>query len=325
MIKIPISNKIKKRKIYANSRSFKTPSSLHKEMKDKKSHSSIFNYSGLNNILLKYNSNAGDNKSTKAEVSQLVEDNNNKIENYSYQNYRRVKTKREKENTIDGLYLTKLKEMNSNMDLLLTGMKSNLEGSSINSDIKVINADKFINQINKQKLNSLSINSNDNFDKTYENLKYNFSNMKICNFNFEIINKKNYIINIDKLKDEFKDKINFIFEQKETNIKEIYIDKIINLLYDYKNKFDEIKITNREKLLNYFNNNEDLDKEMEKYLEIYKIEENNKVIHKDIEFLIDKLTYSFYKGELLLNKYYSKLKEMDINVGKNIKSINDHK
>ena len=34
--------------------------------------------------------------------------------------------------------LTKLKEMNSDMDLLLTGIKSNLEGSSLNLLIQKI-------------------------------------------------------------------------------------------------------------------------------------------------------------------------------------------
>ena len=45
------------------------------------------------------------------------------------------------------------------------------------------------------------------------------------------------------------------------------------------------------------------------------------MIHNEIDFLTEKLTYSFYKGELLLNRYYNKLKEMDINVGKSIQEI----
>ena len=48
--------------------------------------------------------------------------------------------------------------MNSDMDLILTGIKTNLEGSTINSDKKAINADKFINQINN-KYNNTTFNN----------------------------------------------------------------------------------------------------------------------------------------------------------------------
>ena len=77
-------------------------------------------------------------------------------------------------------------------------------------------------------------------------------------------------------------------------------------------------------LSKYFINEKEINKEFEKFLEINKINEENKMINNEIDFLTEKLTHSFYKGELLLNRYYNKLKEMDINVEKNIKDIIDN-
>ena len=142
--------------------------------------------------------------------------------------------------------------------------------------------------------------------------------MKICSFNFEIINKKKHYININELKE--KQKYYYIFDNP-LNEGKIEIESIIDMIYDYKSKIDDIKLSNKSMLSKYFIKENELNKELEKFLEINKINEDNKMIHNEINFLTEKLTYSFYKGELLLNRYYNKLKEMDINVGKSIKEI----
>lgn len=310
MIKIPIINTINTRKKYANKRSTikKVPSK--KETNNKKSHSFIFNYSGLNNALLKYNSNK-DNKNTAEEKSYLTEEQN-KVQ------------KKSMEYSDKNSSLTKLKEMNCDMDLILTGIKTNLEGSTVNTDKKIINADRFINQINNKnnKSNNLVFNNkrNEPSNKSYENLKYSFSYMKICNFNFEIINKKKHFININEIKE--KNKIEFIFDNKRED-NQIDVDNMIDLLYDYKNKVEEMKLSNKSLITKHFINDSGINKEIEKYLEINKINENNRIIKNEIDFLTEKLTYSFYKSELLLNKYYNKLKEFDINVEKDIKEISN--
>ena len=281
-----------------------------KKLNNRKSHSFIYNYSGLNNILFQYNSNKGDNKNTADEDSYITEDKN-KVQKKSIEYVERNSS------------LTKLKEMNSDMDLILTGIKTNLEGSTINSDKKAINADKFINQINN-KYNNPTFNNKikkDAITKTYEYLKYSFSYMKISSFNFEIINKKKHYINIDKLKE--KSKYDYIFDN-HLNQGKIDIENIINMIYNYKNKIDDIKLSNKSMLSKYFINEKEINKEFEKFLEINKINEENKMINNEIDFLTEKLTYSFYKGELLLNRYYNKLKEMDINVEKSIKDIIDN-
>ena len=311
MIKIPFLNKFGKRKKYSNQRASKKNYIPKKETNNRKSHSFIYNYSGLNNILFQYSSNKGDNKNIADEDSYITEDKN-KVQKKSVEYIERNSS------------LTKLKEMNSDMDLILTGIKTNLEGSTINSDKNAINVDKFINQINNKYNNNPTFNNKikkDAITKTYEYLKYSFSYMKISSFNFEIINKKKHYINIDKLKE--KSKYDYIFDN-HLNQSKIDIESIINMIYNYKNKIDDIKLSNKSMLSKYFINEKEINKEFEKFLEINKINEENKMINNEIDFLTEKLTYSFYKGELLLNRYYNKLKEMDINVKKSIKDIIDN-
>ena len=313
MIKIPILNNLEKRKIYSNKGASKKVYVPKKEINNKKEHSFIFNYSGLNNILLKDNSNRMDNKNPSEEDSYLIEEQRKtKAKSLRYTN--------------KNSSLTKLKEMNSDMDLLLTGIKTNLEGSTVNSEKKIINADKFINQIDTIKNINLSINNKNKIDtinKAYEHLKYSFSYMKISNFNFEIINKRKHYINTNKLKEKEKSKIEYIFDNDLIDDK-IDIEKIIDMIFEYKNKIDEMKLSNKSIFSKHLINDDEINKEYEKYLEINKINEDNERLHKEIDFLTEKLTYSFYKGELLLNRYYNKLKEMDINVEKSIKDITNN-
>ena len=147
--------------------------------------------------------------------------------------------------------------------------------------------------------------------------------MKICNFNFEIINKKEHYINTEDLTENSKVKLEYIYNNKLNN-KQLNIESIIDSLYVYKNKVKEKKIANKSIISKYFINDNRFKKELDKYFEINNINEQNKKLHNEIEFLTEKLTYSFYKGELLLNKYYNKLKQMDINIKKNIKNINNN-
>ena len=313
MIKFPIFDN-KKAKIlkYSDQKYIKKKPFLTKENKNKKSHSFIFNYSGLNNVLCKYNSFKAENKSSS--------NKNRYLTNEQFQN-----DKKSMINNGKNSYLTKLKEMNSDMDLLLTGIKSNLEGSSLNTENKNVNIYIF-NQINNKNIKNIKYDhqkkdviNHDSF--TY--LKYSFSFMKICNFNFEIINKKEHYINTEDLSENSKVKLEYIYDNKLNN-KQLNIESIIDSLYVYKNKVKEKKIVNKSIISKYFINDNGFKKELDKYFEINNINEQNKKLHNEIEFLTEKLAYSFYKGELLLNKYYNKLKQMDINIKKNIKNINNN-
>ena len=143
--------------------------------------------------------------------------------------------------------------------------------------------------------------------------------MKICNFHFEIINQKKHFINIDDIKE--KSKLKYIFDDDINNDNEINVESLIDLIYDYKNKIRDLKLSNKSTLSKYNNNDDEINKEFENYLEINRINEDNKKLKDEIEFLTEKLTYSFYKREMLLNKYYNKLKDKDINIKKNIEDI----
>ena len=80
-------------------------------------------------------------------------------------------------NTVRYDSLTKLKERNSEIDLILAGIKSNLEGSTINSEKKIINAESFINQITNNGNINLSFNNkskNESINKSYDYLKNSF-------------------------------------------------------------------------------------------------------------------------------------------------------
>ena len=125
MIKIPIfNNKTDMKKKYSNQRSSKKGNIPKREINNKRSHSFIFNYPGLKNILVKYNLNKGNKNITNGE-SFLSEE--------PYEMEKKIIT-----NTVRYDSLTKLKERNSEIDLILAGIKSNLEGSTINSEKKII-------------------------------------------------------------------------------------------------------------------------------------------------------------------------------------------
>ena len=309
MIKIPIfNNKTDMKKKYSNQRSSKKGNIPKGEINNKRSHSFIFNYPGLKNILVKYNLNKGNKNITNGE-SFLSEE--------PYEMEKKIIT-----NTVRYDSLTKLKERNSEIDLILAGIKSNLEGSTINSEKKIINAESFINQITNNGNINLSFNNkskNESINKSYDYLKNSFSYMKICNFHFEIINKKKHFINIDDIKE--KSKLKYIFDKKFNDDNKINVEDMIDLICDYKKKLKDLKLSNKSNLVENCINDDEINKQFEKYLEINKINEDNKKIQNEIEFLTEKLTCSFYERELLLNKYYNKLKEKDFKTKKNIEDI----
>ena len=180
MKKIPIlNNKTDLRKKYSNQRSSKKGYIPKKEINNKRSHSFIFNYPGLKNILLKYNLNKGSNKIASKEGAFLTEEPD-KIENKITKNSLKYDS------------LTKLIERNNDIDLILAGIKTNLEGSTIN-------AEKFISQITNSGNKNLSLNKkskNEIINNSYEYLKYSFSYIKICKFHITLINLKKNIIKI---------------------------------------------------------------------------------------------------------------------------------
>ena len=207
-----------------------------------KNHLSIYNNEGLKTVVSKYNEIIkSDNKSSFSDV------HNKNINN----DINSINDSAEKIKSI-----TKLKEMNSNMDLLLTKMKDELDCIKNNrSEKNIINISNFIEQIDNKKDNNLSSEFNNNNKQESINYRDNSSSlMSITNFNFEIINKKKYLIDTKELNEEQKIKMKYVFNNKLNN--KFFVDEIINNTYEYKNKYEKLKNENNS-LLSKYSTNED--------------------------------------------------------------------
>lgn len=297
-----INNKSPKKIIFSNNKTYTNRSAKNTKINKDKMHSEIYNYEGLQTAFCKYNSHRLENKSNNSEIPIRL----NKSPDI------------ESDEKIN--YINKLKEMNSNMDLILIGLKGNLEGASNNKEKKIINIDNFMQKIDINKKKSLfsNIKANDIKKDSFED---SFSSMSVTNFNFEIINKKKYFIDIDELNDEEKIKLKYIYEYNIDN--KLDLDEIINNLYDYKIKFENLKNSNNLNLDNNLIDEEYFKEIIEKRFEYSAIENDNKILKKEINILIESLANSFYKGDLLLNRYYNKLKQIEESIQKNINDITD--
>jgi hypothetical protein len=245
-------------------------------------------------------------------------------------------SRNKKEEDIDKLTsLTKLKELNSNMDLILTGMKDKLE-NNINNDNKI-----FMNQIKNDKSNIGEINSLNNINtynkyKNSDNFIYNknkessikkYHNLSITNYNFSIIKK--YLIYNKDLNEEQQVKLKSIFNNdsdiipKNNNKDAIDLNEIIKIFYDYKNKYENLKNKNELYLSVKLYDENKFNEICKNHFESNKYEFNNENIKKEIEILKDNLAKSLYDGEMLLNRYYDTLKKYDSNLQNNIDDLTD--
>ena len=301
-------------------------------------HSSVFSKEGLKSIIYKYNSIKSENK-TMTTDDQLLSKN--------------TMSRNKKEDSDKLTSLTKLKELNSNMDLILTGMKDKYE-NNMNNDKKILNADQFMNQIKNDKSNISDINdiysisnmnsyykykNSDNYNNNYNN-NYNYiynnnyelkikkyHNLSITNYNFSIIKK--YLIYNKDLNQEEQVKLKSIFNNindigtKNKNKDAVDLNEIINKFYDYKNKYESLKNKNELSLSEKSYDENKFNKICKKHFESNKYEYNNEIIRKEIEILKENLAKSLYDGEMLLNRYYDKLKKYDSNLQNNIDDLTD--
>ena len=285
--------------------------SAKKNMKKKdRVHSSIFNYEGLKTAVSKYNNSIkSENKSINSE-NPIFKNKNNDINSLNNNNsIEKIKS------------LSKLKEMNSNMDLILTGIKDELDCINNYNEKKNINLDKFIQQIDNKKDSSLSSDSykNNKKQKSIPSIYYSFSFMRINNFYFKIINKKKYIVNIDELSEEQQIKMKYAFNKNLEN--KFYLDDIINNAYNYKTKIDDLKKSNYSVLSRYLVNEDYFNEVIKKNFEFNKIEYENEIIKKQIDVLKEKLTNSIYNGDLLLKRYNDKLNIISNIIQRNINGL----
>ena len=296
-------------------------------------HSSVFSKEGLKTLIYKYNSIKSENK-TMTTDDQILSKN--------------TMSRNKKDDSDKLTSLTKLKELN-NMDLILTGMKDKLE-NNMNNDKKIFNADKFMNQIKNDRNNISDINDINNINnkidinsyykyKNSENYNYiynnnnessikKFHNLSITNYNFSIIKK--YLIYNKDLGEEQQVKLKSIFNNdNDIGIKNknkddaVDLNEIIKLFYDYKNKYENLKNKNELSLSKKLYDENKFNEICQKHFESNKYEYNNEIIKKEIEILKDNLAKSLYDGEMLLNRYYDKLKKYDSNLQKNIDDLTD--
>ena len=188
-----ISNKKPQKLIFTSIKTSTNRSPIRKNQISKiKKHSNIFNYEGLKTAIFKYNSLKYENKSINIEIP--IKQNINK-KNDSERKL--ISINDDEEENIK--YISKLKEMNSNMDLILTGLKVNLGNNNNIKRKNIINVDNFIQQIDNIKEDSLSSDKKIDNNQQSESYEKSFSSLSITNFNFELIYKKKYYIDINKL------------------------------------------------------------------------------------------------------------------------------
>ena len=271
--------------------------------KNNKTHSKIFNYEGLKTVVSKYNSQKNENKNMNTNPITL-QNSNLDINIKDDGNDEKRKT------------ISNLKVINTNIDIILTGMKDNLQNNANNREKKLIKIDNFI-QLIDNKDNSLS-SSDNNINIEKDSLNKIFHNMSITNFNFEIINKKDYLIDINKLNEEEKIKIKYIFNN---NLNSLRINDIIDKIYDFKTKYEELKNSNNLILKKNIIDENYFKEIIKKRYEFNKVENNNEIIKNEINSLLESLTKSYYYSDLLLNRYYNKLKGIDSNIQKNIDDL----
>ena len=220
-----------------------------------------------------------------------------------------------------------MKQMNTNISNILSNMKKEIETSNKINEEEIqkreedLDYDKFSNKLYKMK------NISDDLDNF--NIKYDLDNSEkyrqiiINDIKKNIINQKtDFIIeqneqnrfNIQGIKQEknrLKIGINEFKKEQENKLHSIYgnnkiinIEKLIDDLYEYKNKYEKLNKINIEK--SKVGNDEKLSK----------LKEENIKLNLQNKFLINELTKSIYNNENFRNKYKNELDRFDSYINK---------
>ena len=220
-----------------------------------------------------------------------------------------------------------MKQMNTNISNILSNMKKEIETSNKINEEEIqkreedLDYDKFSNKLYKMKNISDDL---DNFNIKYD-LDYSEKNRQIIinDIKKNIINQKaDFIIekneqnrfNIQGIKQEknrLKIGINEFKKEQENKLHSIYgnnkiinIEKLIDDLYEYKNKYEKLNKINIDK--SKVGNDEKLSK----------LKEENIKLNLQNKFLINELTKSIYNNENFRNKYKNELDRFDSYINK---------
>ena len=220
-----------------------------------------------------------------------------------------------------------MKQMNTNISNILSNMKKEIETSNKINEEEIqkreedLDYDKFSNKLYKMKNISDDL---DNFNIKYD-LDYSEKNRQIIinDIKKNIINQKtDFIIeqneqnrfNIQGIKREknpLKIGINEFKKEQENKLHSIYgnnkiinIEKLIDDLYEYKNKYEKLNQINIGK--SKVGNDEKLSK----------LKEENIKLNLQNKFLINELTKSIYNSENFRNKYKNELNKFNSYINK---------
>ena len=267
-----------------------------------------------------YNYPNNNNEENKLKETNFYSDNNNVIPK-NIENYLNDSLTENFEN---------MKQMNTNINNILSNMKKEIETSNKVNEEEIqkreedLDFDKFSNKLYKMK----NINDDlDNFNIKYDldnSEKNNQINQMIINdiknniniqetnliidkneqnrFNIKGIKKKKFEfdIEINEFKQEHINKLNSIYGNNNV----INIEKLIDDLYEYKNKYEKLNQINEEKV------------KSENEKELIKLKEENTKLNLQNKFLINELTKSIYNGENFRNKYKNELDRFDSYINK---------
>ena len=267
-----------------------------------------------------YNYPNNNNEENKLKETNFYSDNNNVIQK-NIENYLNNSLTENFEN---------MKQMNTNINNILSNMKKEIETSNKVNEEEIqkreedLDFDKFSNKLYKMK----NINDDlDNFNIKYDldnSDKNNQINQMIINdiknniniqetnliidkneqnrFNIKGIKQKKFEfdIEINEFKQEHINKLNSIYGNNNV----INIEKLIDDLYEYKNKYEKLNQINEEKI------------KSESEEKLIKLKEENTKLNLQNKFLINELTKSMYNYENLRNKYKNELDRFDSYINK---------
>ena len=323
---------------------------LNKQIYDSSSEKKHHNITKYNNSYININKSSKDKEKEKLNSDKIhknyYSENNSNLTEKNFNNY--------DENVLLDNFC-KLKEMNSDLNNILSQMKMNFETSNENKRSHRNNNTNYLeiskgleNKNKKSKTERKNIFGNNKYSKennsikNYQDKDYN-NNKNIIN-NSKEENKKNYNLknnSVHKYDDKkeklvidqvnriniiingIKDKINInaiklhkLNLKDENKLKSIYnnderyknikLEDLINDLYEYKIKYQELKniIENKEDEKNKFDEN---------FIELKK---ENEILNNKKKFLINELTKSIYYNEKLNQKYKDELVRIDSYINK---------
>ena len=227
-----------------------------------------------------------------------------------------------------------LKKMNNNINDILSNMKKEIRSSSKKKNEEIQDKEEVEVLLNFDKYNNTNIiklNQNkNNINKLDNELEFKNSEPKFNEFMINDLSKTTNIpkkiysidkneqnqINIKGIKQQQKDLINIktneFSKEIENKLSSIYgknknkminVDKLINDLYEYKIKYENLKL---------MVNSKDIEKTKKEINDnLSKLKKENYKLNLQKKFLINELTKSIYNNENLRNKYKNELERFD--------------